>query len=168
MRRAWLGIVGRNPALGALVAAEATASPGWPLYTLADAYRPRPPLRYLVDGLFPLPSLSIVYAAPGTLKSLLLADMAVCVAAGLPWLPASPNGSGMARCTRQTPVLWCDFDNGKDRTHGRFEALARARNLPETTPLHYVSMPSPWLDAGRPDGMDDVAASASRRPGPPW
>jgi hypothetical protein len=153
VRRTWLGIVERNPALGALAAAEAAASPGWPVFTLADAYRPRPPLTYVVDGLLPLPSLSIVYGAPGTLKSLLLADMGVCVAAGLPWLPASPNACGMARSTVQTPVLWCDFDNGKDRTHGRFEALARARGLPMTTPLHYVSMPSPWLDAGHPDGM---------------
>jgi hypothetical protein len=79
--------------------------------------------------------------------------MGMCVAAGVPWLPASPNASGMARSTLQTPVLWCDFDNGKDRTHGRFEALARARDLPVTTPFRYVSMPSPWLDAGRPDGM---------------
>jgi len=44
--------------------------------------------------------------------------------------------------------LWCDFDNGKRRTDERFEALAKARNLPETTPLYYVSMPTPWLDAG--------------------
>src|SRR5262245_61831591 len=58
VRQVWLSMVGRNPALVALAAAEATGSPGWPLYTLADAYRPRPPLRYLVDGLFPLPSLS--------------------------------------------------------------------------------------------------------------
>jgi hypothetical protein len=44
VRRAWQSMVGRNPALSALAAAEATASRGWPLYTLADAYRPRPPL----------------------------------------------------------------------------------------------------------------------------
>jgi AAA domain len=105
VRRAWLAMVERNPALGAFAASEATASHGWPVHTLADAYRPRPPLRYVVDGLFPLPSLSIVYGAPGTLKSLLLADMGVCVAAGLPWLPAIPNVCGMARSTVQTPVL---------------------------------------------------------------
>jgi hypothetical protein len=154
VRRAWLGTVGWNPALGALAAAETMASPGWPVYTLEDAYRPRPPLRYVVDGLFPLPSLSIVYGAPGTLKSLLLADMGTCVAAGLPWLPGNPNMCGVTRSTVQIPVLWCDFDNGVHRTHGRFEALARARELPATTPLRYVSMPSPWLDANRPDGME--------------
>jgi hypothetical protein len=153
VRRAWLGMVARNPALGALAAAEATASPGWPVFTLADAYRPRPPLTYVVDGLLPLPSVSIVYGAPGTLKSLLLADMGMCVAAGLPWLPAIPSACGQARSTVQSPVLWCDFDNGVRRTHARFEALARAQGLPVTTPFRYVSMPSPWLDAGRPDGM---------------
>ena len=85
--------------------------------------------------------------------------MGVCVAAGLPWLPATPSVGGMPRSTVQTPVLWCDFDNGKDRTHGRFEALARAHDLPVTTPLHYVSMPSPWPDAGHPDGMTALRES---------
>ena len=46
VRRVWLGMVERNPALGAFAAAEATAARGWPVFTLADAYRPRPPLTY--------------------------------------------------------------------------------------------------------------------------
>lgn len=58
----------------------------WKLRSLADAYRPRPPLYYLVDGLLPAPSLSIVYGGPGSLKSMLLADLCVCVASGQPWL----------------------------------------------------------------------------------
>lgn len=41
----------------------------WQRYTLADAYKPRPPRRYLVDGLLPVPSLSIVFGGPGSLKS---------------------------------------------------------------------------------------------------
>ena len=58
---------------------ESTAA-GWQTYTLEDAYEPREPLVYVVDSLFSLPSLSIVYGAPGCLKSMLMLDMALCVA----------------------------------------------------------------------------------------
>lgn len=129
----------------------------WSIYTLAEAYKPRPPLQYIVSDLFSLPSLSIVYGPPGTLKSLLLADMAICVSAGLPWLPPLPNAEGAAYNTLQSPAIWLDFDNGKRRTDERFEALARARDLPETTPLYYASMPAPWLDAGSSDSINALA-----------
>jgi hypothetical protein len=157
VREAWGDLVQRRPELAGLVCTDPPVSEGWQVYTLADAYQPRPPLTYVVDGLFPLPSLSIVYGAPGTLKSLLLADLALCVAAGLPWLPLLPGTAGAAKATVQVPVLWCDFDNGIRRTHERFEALARARNLPTTLPFSYVSMPSPWLDAGKADTMTALA-----------
>ena len=32
----------------------------WILRTLADAYEPRPPLEYIIDGIFMVPSLNIV------------------------------------------------------------------------------------------------------------
>jgi len=129
----------------------------WKIYTLADAYEPRPPVEYLVGGLLAVPSLAIVYGPPGCLKSFLMADCAACVAGGLPWLPPSP---GMAtptpRPTKQAPVLWLDFDNGKRRTADRFDALGKAKNLPKDTPLYYVSMPSPWLDASDNGAMTDL------------
>lgn len=129
---------------------------GWHVYSLTDAYAPRPPVQYIVSGLFPLPSLSIVYAPPGCFKTLFLADMAACVSAGQPWLPPLPGKTDNAqRNTLQGPALWCDFDNGPRTMHERIEAVARARDLPAETPLYYVSMPSPWLDAG-----DYVAVSA--------
>ena len=121
----------------------------WKLRTLTDAYKPRDPLVYAVDRLFSLPSLSIVYGAPGSLKSMILADAAVCVAAGLRWLEPLPvDGNGaMSLSTTQVAVLWIDFDNGTRRTDERFDALAKSRNLPADIPLHYVSLPDPWLDA---------------------
>jgi hypothetical protein len=119
----------------------------WQVLTLEDAYKPRPPVRYVVSGLFPLPSLSIVYGAPGTLKSMILLEMCACVAAGRPWLPPMPGRHDVvARKTMKNPVLWCDFDNGTRRTHERVEAVARGHNLPMDVPLSYVTMPSPWLD----------------------
>lgn len=120
------------------------------IYTLKDAYAPREPLKFIVNGLFTLPSLSILYGAPGTLKSMLLADLAVCVAAGIPWL---------SRNVIQSPVLWIDLDNGKRRTAERFAALGRARGLPESIPLYYASMPEPWLNA---DNNKDIDALTNR------
>lgn len=124
----------------------------WKLRTLADAYAPRPPLQFLVDGLLPYPSLSIVYGSPGSLKSMLLADMAICVAAGRQWLEPLDTDQiqpGRTLPTTQAPVLWVDFDNGTRRTDERIDAMARSRGLPVDTPIHYVSMPTPWLDASK-------------------
>jgi len=126
---------------------------GWKVYTLADAYAPREPLRWLVDRLILAGSLIIPYGMPGGFKSMILADMCVCVAAGVPWLEPLPGQEGSARQTSQCPVIWFDFDNGKRRTLERFGALGRARGLPADTPVYSVSMPTPWLDAGDPVSM---------------
>lgn len=121
----------------------------WQIRNLRDAYKEREPLFFLIDGLLPCPSLSVVFGGPGSLKSMLLADMAMCVASGLPWLEPLPGESrnpGVTFQTKQAPVLWIDFDNGIRRTDERIDAIAKARNLPEETPFYYVSMPRPWLD----------------------
>ena len=128
----------------------------WKIFTLRDAFQPRPPLTWLVDRILPTGSLSIWYGAPGTLKSMILADLSVCVAGGLRWL-TNTQGAGGYR-TEQSPVLWLDFDNGARRTHERFHALAHAHGLPDNAPLYYVSMPEPQLDAGDTELMGQLAA----------
>lgn len=136
----------------------------WQVFTLADAYLDRPPLQYIAAGLFPLPSLNIVYGAPGTMKSLIMADLAVCVAAGELWLPPAewmPGATGIK--TKQAPTMWLDFDNGKRPTHERIGALARARNLPIDTPLYYYSLPMPWLDANKPESIGNLITRATSR-----
>ncbi len=137
------------------------APEGWQIFTLADAYKPRPPIDYLVDGLFALPSLSIVYGAPGSFKTMLLVDLAAAVASGMPWLPPLPGKHDVtAMETLIFPVLWCDFDNGPRRMHERIEAVARARSLPSNIPLYYVSMPTPWLDGSDYDSVQYMAGIA--------
>lgn len=118
----------------------------WKIFGLRDAAQPRPPLVWLVDGILPTNSLSIWYGAPGTLKSMILADLAVCVAGGKRWLAERDGRRGYA--VTAGPVLWCDFDNGQRRTHERFNALAVGHKIKPTAPLHYVSMPEPHLDVG--------------------
>jgi hypothetical protein len=130
-------------------------------FTLADACRERPSREYLVEGLISIPSLVIVYGQPGCLKSALLADMAVCVASGLPWLPRRGDDiSGKA--TNRSPVQWIDYDNG-ELTHNRFEAFARAHNLPPGVPLYYSIMPDPWLDGSNEEHMSSLAARLEAR-----
>lgn len=141
-------------------APEPPADP-WQAYTLADAYAERPPLEYLAGNLFQLPSLSIVYGAPGTLKSLLLQYFTVRIANGLRCLPAAPwqpinHNTGFE--VKPAPVMWIDFDNGNRRTHNRFEALGRASNAPATAPLTYYSMPAPWLSATQPESIGSLSA----------
>lgn len=120
----------------------ATAFP-WTFRTLRDAYAARAPLRYVVAGMFPLPSVSAVYGAPGSLKSMLLADLAACVCSGRPWLAPMPGTGGTLQGlpTLAGPVAWIDLDNGVRRCDDRFEAFGRAYVLREDAPLHYVSMP---------------------------
>jgi len=108
------------------------------MFTLRNAFEPREPIRYAIDGLFS-PGLSMPYGSPGTLKSMLMQSAAVHIAGGLPWL---------GRGVRQCPVLWVDLDNGLRRTHERFAALARGAGLDADIPLFYLSMPRPWLDGG--------------------
>lgn len=139
-----------------MVAEPAEPDP-WKIFTLRDAAQPRPPLTWIVDRVLPMNSLSIWYGAPGVMKSLILADLAVCVAAGRPWLADRQRNGG--HVTAGGPVLWLDFDNGARRTHERFAALAAAHKVPTSAPLHYVSMPEPGFDAGDTDST----AALSRR-----
>ncbi len=149
----------------ALLTDMAGGAPDWTLYTLTDAFAPRKRVDYAVEGLFSLPSVSIVYGAPGTLKSFLLLDMALCVAAGLPWLESLPDSDApTAFKTIPLPGLWLDFDNGKRRTHERVEALSRARDLDaEATAFYYASMPSPWLQASNAASMDGLILLCKER-----
>ena len=133
----------------------------WKIYTLADALAERPPLEWAVNGLLPMQSLSIVYAAPGALKSFLLADLSMCCALGRPWLEMT-DGKSKFTCPG-APAMWLDFDNGRRRTHNRFEALAHAYSATDETPLFYVSMPMPTLDAGNAELMFDLASRISDR-----
>jgi hypothetical protein len=118
----------------------------WPSFSMVDAYADRPPVEYIAGRLFEKPSLNILYGAPSTLKSFLLADLLTCVAAGAEWLTPAPwqdGGSGYK--TKQAPVMWLDFDNGQRRTLDRFKALGRARSLSADIPTILYSMPNPWL-----------------------
>jgi hypothetical protein len=129
----------------------------WQVRSFRDAFQPRPPLLYVVDGLLAAPSLNIFYGAPGSMKSMVLADLAVCVALGVPFLHSIEGQLGKPGRTFRTvrsPVLWVDMDNGKRRTDVRFDALGRAHGATvDDAQLQYISMPSPHFNASNGEFM---------------
>ena len=129
----------------------------WKWRGYADAFQPRDPLYYLVDGLLAAPSLNIWYGPPGSMKSMILADLAVCVTLGKPFLSANPNGKpGRTFITRQSHVAWIDMDNGRRRTDVRFDALGKAHGADANNRyLHYVSIPNPTFNAADDRLMSD-------------
>lgn len=136
-----------------------------PWFTLADAYKPRPPLRYCVDGLLPEGSLSVVYGAPGTLKTMLLLDLLVSVAMGDSWLPPLPNTDGEPIKTERSPVLIVDFDSGRRTILERLEAIGRGHGItsPEDCPIYAESMALPWLAAAERESVNGYVESIKAR-----
>lgn len=121
---------------------------GWEFSTLSHAYLERPPQRELVTGIVGEASLNLWYGAPGSKKSLLLADLFLCVAAGMPWLEHLPDADIQQRIfqTVQTPARWLDFDNGTYRSDVRFSAFGKGHSVPSDSDFSYISIPAPRLD----------------------
>lgn len=114
----------------------------WRVKTLEDAFLPRPPREYIVEGLFPKSSLNIVFGAEGSMKSLLLMDMGICISEGFPWLQYV-DGNGYQFETKKTGVLYIDLDNGSLTDDERINAFALSHGLsPDNkSNFKYMSMP---------------------------
>lgn len=124
-------------------------------------------MEYAIENLFPFPSLSVLFGRPGEFKSMLLMDAAICVAAGLDWLPPLDEGGPAARATKQVPVLWYDFDNGQRRCDERVQALARGHGIDQDSnvPFIYLPMPSPPLDASDKDSVRNLLRAVIEKHG---
>lgn len=132
----------------------------WQPLTMADFYTPREPVKYILGGIFREKSLNIVYGSPGDLKSMLLQDLAVCVAMGKEWLEVAKwQKGGSPIPTIQSPVIWLDQDQGIDEVFTRFAALGKQHNAPPGSPLKVYSFPNPPLDA---NDLASVAMLAAR------
>ena len=137
----------------------ATGTPSRKWFTLADTFTPRAPVRYVIDTILPEGSLSMLYGAPGSLKSMLALDMLVCIAAGKPWLSPSQNGEGQGMATERSAVLFVDFDSGKRIVMERMEAVARGHGItdPARLPFYAESMELPWLLAPERSSVEAFA-----------
>ena len=126
-------------------------------FTAADACKPRPPIEYIVQGLFRRRSLNMLYGPPGSLKTMLALDLCIAVAAGQLWLPSPPDVQTTPYSTIQMPTMFIDFDNGRDELEPRIEALIKGRNLEaENFPFYYHSFPEPGFVASNKTHIGDL------------
>jgi putative DNA primase/helicase len=140
-------------------------SGGWKWRTLADALQDDEPVEYLVKGLLRLASFTILFGPPGALKTMLVLDLALCVASGRSWLtPLRDDQEGtQAYEVLQTSVLLIDIDNGRRRISNRLAALSRGLDVPAGAPLAYVCFPDdPPFVASRPEPVQAVIRAATR------
>lgn len=103
------------------------------IYSAADAFGSPPAVDWCVEGLFARPSLNILVGDPGSKKTLLALDLAVCVASGKPWL-----GHPVTAC----PTLIVDEETGKPRLWARIHGALLAHQAQPEIPFHYMSLAS--------------------------
>ena len=107
---------------------------GGPWGRLVRAWeRPEPPPRaWVLPGRLPVGATTILYGDAGTLKSWTAIHVAVCVAAGAPWL-----GQDVA----PQPVAYVDVELDEDEFLRRAYPLARGLGLPGVPKgLHYLQL----------------------------
>lgn len=119
------------------------------IFNAADAYQPPPQQDWCIEGLLSRRSLSILVGDPGSKKTLLALDLAVCLAMGKPWL---------GRHTLQCPVLFVDEETGRPRLWARIHAALQAHHAPTDAPFHYMSLPN--FDLRDPDECQRLMESA--------
>lgn len=113
----------------------------WQWSTIKDAYNSADEISYVVDGIIPEYSLCLFYGTPGSLKTMLIMDMAMCIANNENWLPGRDLS---AFEVKQVNILWIDMDNGQIRLNQRVKALAKGHRLPSTqSKFKYISFPDP-------------------------
>ena len=132
---------------------NANGSPGiigpamsWECLTTEDIYSQRPPVEFILEGIFVEPSLNMIYGRPGDLKTMLGIYIAASIANGSGCFPPYPGHSGKTLQTQQAPVIWLDADMGKRRVLDRFAAIGSGINLSNDAPISIYSMPTPWPD----------------------
>ena len=131
--------------------------------TMADAYAPRDPIEYIVQDIYPTPSVSCLVSPSGCFKTALLMDLAVCLCQGEAWLKVPMAGEGRTFATKPTSVVWLNADNPTPTMLERFEAVGKSHKVPPDAPLSFISFPEPHLIAHRPGSMAHLIDWVKRR-----
>lgn len=100
------------------------------------AKMPPHPVDWLTQKFIERGELVLLTAPGGHMKSLLILDWAVCVAAGLRWLTTGTKNGGL-HCA-QAPVLWLNTDNGEPTHNDRLRAMLAVRGLADV-PLFSIT-----------------------------
>lgn len=120
---------------------------GWEWHTLAQACEKKEDRERLLEMLPPLPSIVVIYGLPGTFKTLLAQDLAVCISNGRTWLDPQPGKIIGGFATKKVPVLWVDQDSGLEELERRFAALVAGLPANDDAPLYHTSFPIPMFEA---------------------
>jgi hypothetical protein len=168
-RTVWQRLIQVNPALAESISyggskSEFARSWGDRLVAYPDLGKTISQRRYVVDGLIPESSLSVIFGQPGHFKSMLAMDLCVAVSAGQSWLPSAGEPHSRAFETAQCRVLWIDFDQGESVVKERLVAIGKSYGLTKTHDyLDVVSMPDISLDIGNNDRLSEFAAFVQER-----
>lgn len=101
------------------------------LYTSRDVLADPPQVTWAVQDLFAQPSLNLLVGDPGTKKTYLAIDLAVCAALGKPWLN---------RATNARTALFIDEETGLYQLWSRLNAVYLAHQAGEDTPFRFTSL----------------------------
>lgn len=112
-------------------------SPRYVVHSAAEALEPHPPTEWILEPLLSQGSVAIFYGEPGTKKTYSLLSMAVCVAAGKPWLEMK---------THQTRVLIIDEESGERRMFHRLGSALRGELVDKDCPIEFISLGGFHLD----------------------
>ena len=118
-------------------AATGTTQRRYVVRDAAYALEPRPPVKYLVDGLIYEKSITVLYGDGGTKKTWSSMYLAACVASGAAWGDLK---------TQKTPVLFVDEENGESEIATRAAFCIRGALPDEGTDLKYISLAAFHLD----------------------
>jgi hypothetical protein len=110
------------------------------------------PTPWLVEGLLPSRALAFVYALPATYKSFFCIDLALCVAAGLPW-----HGRGV----EQGPVVYVAAEGNAPEIAARVKAWSEHYGSTVTAQFHCLTRS---LDLSNATCIDDFLASLPEPP----
>jgi hypothetical protein len=133
---------------------------GWVAFDLADVLLEElPPITWVVKPFLQRPSVTAWFGKPKSMKSLLVLDMCLHVAAGKPWLISDPKDSG-GLAVERSRVVWVDLENGAATLKRRMRAIATALGMGEERgQMLAYSMPSPWPDLSDRENMLALVAT---------
>jgi hypothetical protein len=117
------------------------------VHNAADALAPRPPVKWIVEGLIYENSITVMYGDGGTKKTWAGMYLAACVASGAAWGEYE---------THKTRVLFVDEENGEMEISGRAGYCIRGALSDESADLRYISLAAFHLD----DPKDEAILTA--------
>lgn len=122
------------------------------------------PVRYLVDGLIEANNIGLWFGGAGIGKTLLLQNLAACLATGQTWL-ANSEGLPEFEINASAGVLWIDYDNGKRTTGIRMAAAMAGMKAGAQAQLYWMSETIPWLELDKADHILSLVATIKKLQG---